>query len=86
MDTDTFSKLFLSKNVKVSYGDGHIETGFIEEIGLAANLNASSREHLPVSIKVNSHTVSIISINLLAELKNRLKISIFLWRKSCASR
>lgn len=25
-------------------------------------------------------------INLLAELKNRLKISIFLWRKSCASR
>lgn len=63
MDTDTFSKLFLSKNVKVSYGDGHIETGFIEEIGLAANLNASSREHLPVSIKVNSHTVSIISIN-----------------------
>ena len=23
---------------------------------------------------------------LLAELKNRLKISIFLWRKSCASR
>ena len=25
-------------------------------------------------------------INLLAELKKRLKISIFLWRKSCASR
>ena len=25
-------------------------------------------------------------LNLLAELKNRLKISIFLWRKSCASR
>ena len=25
-------------------------------------------------------------MNLLAELKNRLKISIFLWRKSCASR
>ena len=25
-------------------------------------------------------------IYLLAELKNRLKISIFLWRKSCASR
>ena len=24
--------------------------------------------------------------DLLAELKNRLKISIFLWRKSCASR
>ena len=24
--------------------------------------------------------------NLLAELKKRLKISIFLWRKSCASR
>ena len=27
-----------------------------------------------------------ILLNLLAELKNRLKISIFLWRKSCASR
>ena len=27
-----------------------------------------------------------IKQNLLAELKNRLKISIFLWRKSCASR
>ena len=26
------------------------------------------------------------SKNLLAELKKRLKISIFLWRKSCASR
>ena len=25
-------------------------------------------------------------VNLLAELKKRLKISIFLWRKSCASR
>ena len=25
-------------------------------------------------------------VDLLAELKNRLKISIFLWRKSCASR
>lgn len=30
--------------------------------------------------------ISINFINLLAELKNRLKISIFLWRKSCASR
>ena len=28
----------------------------------------------------------VYSMNLLAELKNRLKISIFLWRKSCASR
>ena len=27
-----------------------------------------------------------IQLNLLAELKKRLKISIFLWRKSCASR
>ena len=27
-----------------------------------------------------------IIYNLLAELKKRLKISIFLWRKSCASR
>ena len=26
------------------------------------------------------------NIYLLAELKNRLKINIFLWRKSCASR
>lgn len=30
--------------------------------------------------------VKLINVNLLAELKNRLKISIFLWRKSCASR
>ena len=28
----------------------------------------------------------ITNLNLLAELKKRLKISIFLWRKSCASR
>ena len=28
----------------------------------------------------------ISKMYLLAELKNRLKISIFLWRKSCASR
>ena len=34
-------------------------------------------------------TVKVLNINiqnLLAELKKRLKISIFLWRKSCASR
>jgi len=32
-------------------------------------------------------TIQIFSNgNLLAELKKRLKISIFLWRKSCASR
>lgn len=62
MDTDTFTKLFFSKNVRVSFGDGHVETGFVEEIGLAANLDASSGEHLPVCIKVNSHTVSIAII------------------------
>ena len=28
----------------------------------------------------------VVVLYLLAELKNRLKISIFLWRKSCASR
>ena len=34
------------------------------------------------------NNIRLITIynNLLAELKNRLKISIFLWRKSCASR
>ena len=33
-----------------------------------------------------SNTGELICTNLLAELKKRLKISIFLWRKSCASR
>ena len=37
MDTDTFTKLFFSKNVRISFGDGHVATGFVEEIGLAAN-------------------------------------------------
>lgn len=63
MDTDTFTKLFFSKNVRISFDDGHVEIGFVEEIGLAANLNASSGEHLPVSIKVNSHSVSIAIIS-----------------------
>ncbi len=63
MDTDTFTKLFFSKNVRISFGDGHVETGCVEEIGLAANSNANSGEHLPVSIKVNSHTVSIAIIS-----------------------
>lgn len=63
MDTDTFTKLFFSKNVRISFGDGHLETGFVEEIVLAANSNANSGEHLPVSIKVNSHTVSIAIIS-----------------------
>jgi len=62
MDTDTFTKLFFSKNVRISFDDGHVEIGFVEEIGLAANLN-SSGEHLPVSIKVNSHSVSIAIIS-----------------------
>ena len=35
---------------------------------------------------VIDHVRSKYSKNLLAELKKRLKISIFLWRKSCASR
>ena len=34
---------------------------------------------------MNNYTLYIINY-LLAELKKRLKISIFLWRKSCASR
>ena len=34
----------------------------------------------------NKSETKIILLYLLAELKNRLKISIFLWRKSCASR
>lgn len=59
MDTDTFTKLFFSKNVRISFGDGHVEIGFVEGIGLAANSNPNSGEYLPVSIKVNSHTVSI---------------------------
>ena len=34
----------------------------------------------------NAEEYNEIMDNLLAELKNRLEISIFLWRKSCASR
>ena len=63
MDADSFSKSFFSKNVKVSFSDGHVETGFVEKISLAANPNVCSTEHLQVSIKVNSHTISIIDIN-----------------------
>ena len=42
-------------------------------------------------VKIMLHVVReknywLLIINLLAELKKRLKISIFLWRKSCASR
>ncbi len=36
--------------------------------------------------KLKDYAEKLASSNLLAELKNRLKISIFLWRKSCASR
>ena len=39
-------------------------------------------ERLVASKSTNGEALN----NLLAELKNRLKISIFLWRKSCASR
>ena len=49
--------------------------------------HANILEHLPNSIfEFCSNFAVYIIINLLAELKNRLKISIFLWRKSCASR
>ena len=44
---------------------------------------------LPPPLKSKVYILSIylyIYKYLLAELKNRLKISIFLWRKSCASR
>lgn len=51
MDADSFSKSFFSKNVKVSFSDGHVETGFVEKISLAANPNVCSTEHLPVSIQ-----------------------------------
>ena len=36
--------------------------------------------------KVGSSWFKLVYFDLLAELKKRLKISIFLWRKSCASR
>ena len=35
---------------------------------------------------LDGYPIATYSNDLLAELKNRLKISIFLWRKSCASR
>ena len=41
---------------------------------------------LTALMKVLITPFAFIYDNLLAELKNRLKISIFLWRKSCASR
>ena len=37
-------------------------------------------------VKFSKDDTNYYFIYLLAELKNRLKISIFLWRKSCASR
>ena len=53
-----------------------------ELIGL--NYHGIFKETVEHVYKFNS---SIITYDhLLAELKNRLKISIFLWRKSCASR
>ena len=46
-------------------------------------LNARDVYH---RLKTSGILADYIIPNLLAELKNRLKISIFLWRKSCASR
>ena len=63
MNADTFSKTFYSKNAKVSLEDGHVACGIILEIGLAANSNVCSEEHLPVSIKIGCHTVLITNIN-----------------------
>ena len=37
-------------------------------------------------LNVRKYKSTDIELYLLAELKKRLKISIFLWRKSCASR
>ena len=41
---------------------------------------------VPMSKKDIAEAIGVDRSNLLAELKKRLKISIFLWRKSCASR
>ena len=45
--------------------------------------------HADFSLEPGKYHVLVFNqstTDLLAELKNRLKISIFLWRKSCASR
>ena len=61
-------------NNKTTYGRGYVS-------------NSSGQSTGSVTIPEGDRTDYVdIYINLLAELKNRLKISIFLWRKSCASR
>lgn len=49
-------------------------------------MNITSEDEALLELFENGKTSDKKYKNLLAELKNRLKISIFLWRKSCASR
>lgn len=56
------------------------ELSYVLEGWLAGNVKRFETVGLCIDEAIN------LIENLLAELKKRLKISIFLWRKSCASR
>ena len=56
-------------------------------VSVSSRHNAKEQDIVSRANQYLGRTVYVeIDSNLLAELKNRLKISIFLWRKSCASR
>lgn len=54
MGTDTFSKMFYLKEIKVYLRNGHFINGLVSEIGLACNLNTSTNEHLPATITIDN--------------------------------
>lgn len=57
--TDTFK---VNSYVVITLSDGAMIEGRIQEIGLAANFNPDTRDHLPVSIKVCDTNIDILKI------------------------
>ena len=93
----SFDRFYEDKNGKTNV-DIAIVKQFLENLGVEEFISDEGEEYINANedeenedssnpnISSPSSKREKYSINLLAELKNRLKISIFLWRKSCASR
>lgn len=60
--TDTFSKMFYLKEIKVYLRNGHFINGLVSEIGLACNLNTSTNEHLPATITIDNKKTGLTDI------------------------
>lgn len=68
MNSNTLTTSFFHKHVIVCLKNGQALEGYVDEIGLAANINPYTQEKLPVSIKIMDQNINIMDIEFIEEL------------------